>query len=130
MQRKHSLSPLQPAPRAPVAAFGGDVPDNVGLGGLQGNIASTRFPPEEEQDVAFSSVGGSGSGSADAIAATLAGYDHLCTTVDLPLVVKRRSQSRAAVHVDFLRCEEYDRSRVLGMLFGGPTVSKFKICLL
>ncbi|CAN0057132.1 unnamed protein product [Scytosiphon promiscuus] len=73
MRRKHSLSPLQPVPRAPVATFGGE-PQPVEQGrshtGIPGNHS---LPAAEERDVTFSSVGGSGSGSADAIAATLAG---------------------------------------------------------
>lgn len=99
LQRKHSLSPLTPAPRAPVAALGEDESETVELGGLEGGIASSHFTPSKERDVTFSSVGRSGSGSADAIAATLAGYS--CMII---IVTFRLFQYMAAREVSSTRC--------------------------
>lgn len=79
LRRKQSLTPLQPAPRASVAAFGAQ-----GTEGLDTGIAGDQrgsSPQTNEQSVAFSSSGVSTSASADAIAATLAGYDGLGISV-------------------------------------------------
>lgn len=72
-RRKQSLTPLQPAPRAPVAAFGAqDIEgDDTGLASYQRGDS----PQTNEQGIAFSLS--ASSVSADAIAATLAGYGHL-----------------------------------------------------
>lgn len=75
LRRKQSLTPLQPAPRAPVAAFGAQDTegDDVGIAGDQRGSS----PQTNEQEVAFSSSGLTSSASADAIAATLAGYEDM-----------------------------------------------------
>lgn len=73
LRRKQSLAPLQPAPLAPVAAFGAQDTDggDVNIAGDQ----RANSPQTNEQDTAFSSSGLTSSAPADAIAATLAGYD-------------------------------------------------------
>lgn len=71
LRRKRSLTPLQPAPRAPVAAFGASDTQGGDLNVATAQRASS--PQTNEQNIEFSSVGGSSSAPADAIAATLAG---------------------------------------------------------
>lgn len=77
LTRKQSLAPLQSNPRAPVAAFGRGTPDgscdDISNGGERGGS-----PAAHEPSVTFSAENGSGltgSAPADAVAATLAGYD-------------------------------------------------------
>lgn len=83
IKRKRSLAPLEPAPRAPVAAF--VTPGAVQQGGSNGSIVGSNSNEIGSSAAASNEQGGNslegwtsdttGSAAADAISATLAGYD-------------------------------------------------------